>query len=579
MIDRRQARAWMLGSAVVLACNGGGGGGNGTDDPTATAGPSTDSDTDATTLPTTSEGTGVDPTEGAPAECGAPLDPGPAPLRRLTHTQYNNTVRDLFPGVTLPPQTIAVDPKVNGFENNADVQTPSALLIEQYQRAALAVTEAAWATPEAFLPCAADGGGEPQQCGHTFLLDLGARAFRRPLTADEEAAFLGFFDQQLAETNFSVALQLTTQALLQSPAFLYFLEFGGAPVEGGAAVALSGHELASRLSYFLWDSMPDAQLFAAAAAGDLDTGEGLVAEATRMLEDGKARGALVNFHRQWFDFDGVALINPDADTYPTYTPDLRAAMRAELDHFVEATLFEGPGTFASLLTATETEVDATLAALYGVDPPPPGEWAPVSLDPAQRSGILTRAGFLARTAHAVHPSPVKRGVFVLARLLCVPPAPPPANVNTNPPDEGEPGQPKTNRERYAKHTAQADCASCHTTIDGVGFGFEHYDALGRWRDLDNGEPVDASGELIGTDIDGTFDGAIELSEKLATSTQAHDCVVSQVYRYALGRGTGAADLCSLDDLRAQFAEASGDMRALLLAVVASDAFRTRREAP
>jgi hypothetical protein len=568
----------MLGGMVALGC--GGGGGNDDDSATAgvTEGPGAVTDA-ATTTPTTSEGTGVDPTEGEPAECEGPLDPGPAPLRRLTHTQYNNTVRDLFPGVTLPVQTIAVDPKVNGFENNADVQTPSALLIEQYQRAALAVTEAAWATPEAFLPCAADGGGEPQQCGHNFILDFGARAFRRPLTADEEAAFLGFFDQQLAETNFSVALQLTTQALLQSPAFLYFLEFGGEPGEGGEAVALTGHELAARLSYFLWDSMPDAQLFAAAAAGDLDTVEGLAAETMLMLDDAKARSALVNFHRQWFDFDGVALINPDPATYPSYTPDLRAAMRAELDRFVESTLFEGPGTFASLLTSTETDVDATLAALYGVDPPPPGEWAPVLLDSSQRSGILTRAGFLARTAHAVHPSPVKRGVFVLARLLCVPPAPPPANVNTNPPDEGEPGQPKTNRERYAKHTAQADCASCHTTIDGVGFGFEHYDALGRWRDLDNGEPVDASGELIGTDIDGTFDGAIELSEKLATSTQAHDCVVSQVYRYALGRGTGTADLCSLDDLRAQFAEASGDMRALLLAVVASDAFRTRREAP
>lgn len=578
MIDRRQARAWMLGGTLVLGCSGGGG----NDDDTATAalteGPGTATDA-ATTTPTTSEGTGVDPTEGEPADCEGPLDPGPAPLRRLTHTQYNNTVRDLFPGVTLPLQTISVDPKVNGFENNADVQTPSALLIEQYQRAALAVTEAAWAAPEAFLPCAADGGGEPQQCGHTFILDFGARAFRRPMTADEEAAFLGFFDQQLAETNFTVALQLTTQALLQSPAFLYFLEFGGEPIEGGEAVALTGHELAARLSYFLWDSMPDAQLFAAAAAGDLDTVEGLAAEAMRMLGDSKARGALVNFHRQWFDFDGVALINPDPATYPNYTPELRTAMRAELDRFVESTLFEGPGTFASLLTSTETDVDATLAALYGVDAPPPGEWAPVSLDPAQRSGILTRAGFLARTAHAVHPSPVKRGVFVLARLLCVPPAPPPANVNTNPPDEGEPGQPKTNRERYAKHTAQADCASCHTAIDGVGFGFEHYDALGRWRDLDNGEPVDASGELVGTDVDGAFDGAVELSQKLATSTQAHDCVVSQVYRYALGRGTTAADLCSLGDLRAQFAASSGDVHALLLAVVTSDAFRTRKEAP
>lgn len=573
MIDRRQAWAWGLAGACILGCPAGGGG---NDDAGVTVAGTTDGIEPTTTgAPTTG---GIDPTEGEPGECAGPHDPGPVPLRRLTHTQYINTVRDLFPGVAIPAQTIAVDPKVNGFENNADVQAPSALLIEQYQRAAMAVTEATWAAPESFLPCAADGGGEPQKCGHDFLLDFGARAFRRPLTGDEEAAFLGFFDQQLAETNFTVASQLAVQALLQSPPFLYFVEFGGEPVGGGDVVALTGHELASRLSYFLWDSMPDAALFAAAAAGDLDTVEGLATEAMRMLADDRARPALVNFHRQWFDFDGVDLINPDPATYPSYSPELRTAMRAELDRFVESTLFEGPGTFAALLTATSTEVDATLAALYGVDAPPPGEWDAALLDPAERSGILTRAGFLARTAHAVHPSPVKRGVFVLSRLLCVPPAPPPGNVNTDPPDADEPGQPKTNRERYAKHTAQEDCASCHLSIDGVGFGFEHYDALGRFRELDGGEPVDASGELIGTDVDGPFDGAIELSNRLAASDQAHDCVVSQVFRYALGRSTGAADLCSLDDLRTQFAATSGDIRALLLAVVTSDAFRTRKEA-
>lgn len=570
MIDGRRARAWMLAGAIVSGCSGGGGGG---DDAGATAVDTTGGT--ASTAGTTGT-TGDDPTGGEPGACEGPTDPGPAPLRRMTHAQYNNTVRDLFPGVAVPAQTIVVDPKVNGFENNADVQAPSALLVEQYQRAALAVTEAAWAAADTFLPCAPDGGGEPAQCGHTFLLDFGARAFRRPLSADEETAFLAFFDQQLAETNFAVAVQLTMQAFLQAPPFLYFLEFGGDAVEGGA-VALTGHEIAARLSYFLWDSMPDEALLAAAAAGDLDTPEGIAAEAARMLDDARARGAMVNFHRQWFDFDGVDTINPDPATYPDYSPELRAAMRAELDRFVESTLFEGPGTFAALLTSTDAEVDATLAALYGVDAPPPGEWTPVALDPARRAGILTRAGFLARTAHAVHPSPVKRGVFVLARLLCVPPAPPPANVNTDPPDADDPGQPKTNRERYAQHTAQADCAFCHQTIDGVGFGFEHYDALGRWRDLDNGEPVDASGELLGTDVDGPFDGAIELSNRLAASDQAHDCVVAQVYRYALGRGTTAADLCSLDDLRAQFAAASGDVRALLLAVVTSDAFRTRKE--
>lgn len=567
----------LISLALLCACPAGGAADTDNTSTATTGGPAGDSDDTPTGDPPTG-----DPSEGSdtgePAECSeAVLDPGAAPLRRMTHTQYNNTVRDLFPGADIPPQTILVDPKVNGFENNSEVQAPSALLVEQYQKAALAVTAAAMAKPDGFLPCPADGGPDPATCGHDLLRDLGARAFRRPLAADEESAYLTFFDQQMAEHNFNVGLQLAMQAILQAPPFIYFPEFGGDPlVDQPELVALTGHELAARLSYFLWDTTPDEALLAAATAGDLDEIAGIEAEVLRMLDDPRARTSLVNFHRQWFDLDKIAEVNPDLATYPEFTPALRTSMRSEIDRFVESTIFDGAGTFAALLTSPATTVDTQLAALYKVAAPPPDTWTDLDLPASERSGILTRAGFLARTAHAVHPSPVRRGVFVLSRLLCVPPAPPPPNVNTSPPDESDPDQPKTNRERYAKHTAQDTCGGCHQSIDGVGFGFENYDALGKWRTLDNTYPVDASGELIGTDVDGPFVGALELSQKLATSTQAHNCVVSQVYRYALGRNTGLDDLCSLADLRGQFAAASGDIRALLLAVVTSDAFRFRR---
>lgn len=567
----------LISLALLCACPAGGAADTDNTSTATTGGPAGDSDDTPTGDPPTG-----DPSEGSdtgePAECSeAVLDPGEAPLRRMTHTQYNNTVRDLFPGADIPPQTILVDPKVNGFENNSEVQAPSALLVEQYQKAALAVTAAAMAKPDGFLPCPADGGPDPATCGHDLLRDLGARAFRRPLAADEESAYLTFFDQQMAEHNFNVGLQLAMQAILQAPPFIYFPEFGGDPlVDQPELVALTGHELAARLSYFLWDTTPDEALLAAATAGDLDEIAGIEAEVLRMLDDPRARTSLVNFHRQWFDLDKIAEVNPDLATYPEFTPALRTSMRSEIDRFVESTIFDGAGTFAALLTSPATTVDSQLAALYKVAAPPPDTWTDLDLPASERSGILTRAGFLARTAHAVHPSPVRRGVFVLSRLLCVPPAPPPPNVNTSPPDESDPDQPKTNRERYAKHTAQDTCGGCHQSIDGVGFGFENYDALGKWRTLDNTYPVDASGELIGTDVDGPFVGALELSQKLATSTQAHNCVVSQVYRYALGRNTGLDDLCSLADLRGQFAAASGDIRALLLAVVTSDAFRFRR---
>lgn len=556
----RVARDMALGTALLAGC-------------ASDAGPPEVEGTTTAAAGTTGTGDG---TTGAVDACAGARDPGPSPLRRLTHTQYRNAVRDLFPGVVLPALTIAVDPAVHGFENNGEAQVPSALLIEQYQRAALAVTQAAMAAPAGWLPCGADGGGDPIGCGRAFLRDFGGRAFRRPLTDAEAAAFLGFFDQQLAEAGFSVALPLALQAMLQAPQFLYFLEFGGEPVEGAdGVVALTGHELAARLSFFLWDTTPDAELLAAAAAGELDTAEGVAAAAERMLADPRARGAAVNFHRQWLGFDAIARIDPDPATYPTYAPGLKASLRGELERFVSWVMFEGPGTFEALLTARASEVDAGLAGLYGVAAPAEGQWAPVELDASRRAGLLTRAGFLAATAHAIHPSPVKRGVFVLSRLLCAPPGPPPPGASTELP--GETGDaPTTNRERYEQHTARAECAACHTTIDGVGLGFEHYDALGRFRELDAGQPVDARGVLVGTDVDGAFDGAVALSERLAGSAQARGCVVSQVYRYALGRGTTVDDACGLMRLKAEFEDVRGDMRALLRAVVTSDAFRLRR---
>lgn len=552
-------RVTFLALGTCLACRAGAG--EAGDTATTSASSSSGNTADASTGDTT----------GAPLLCPAPIDPGPGPLRRLTATQYHNALRDLFPGVAIPPQTLAEAPAVHGLENNAEVQAPSALLIEQYQRAALAVTAAAMEAPS-FLPCPADGGDDPTACGHAFLRDFGRRAFRRPLRADEEDAYLGFFDQQRAEFGFGVALPLTLQALLQAPPFLYFLEFGADPGEGDV-VPLTGHELAARLSFFLWDTIPDETLLGAAEAGVLDTPAGLAGEAARMLADPRARSSFVNFTRQWFDLDRVASITPDPVTYPASTPELRLALREELDRFVAAQ-FEGPGSLAALLTSPATFVTPELAALYGLDVAGDA-WTPATLDPAERAGLLTRAGLLAATAHAIHPSPVQRGVLVLSRLLCVPPSPPPPGVSTAPPED-DPDQPRTNRERYAQHSARSECTGCHAAIDGVGFGFEHYDALGAYRDQDGGLPVDARGELRGTDIDGPFDGAVDLSQRLAGSVQVHDCAVTQTFRYAFGRSVVADDTCTLDELRADFLGHGGDLRALLLAIVRSDAFRTRR---
>lgn len=513
---------------------------------------------------------------GDAGECAsAPLEPGPAPLRRLTARQYANSLRDLFPGVALPELTILVDPLVAGFENNASAQTPSALLIEQYQRAAVEVTAAAMEATELWLPCPSDGGDDPASCGAALLSELGPRMFRRPLDAETEQAYLDFFAAALAEHGFSVAIQLTLQAMLQAPHFIYFVEATTSPDPG--VQALDDWSVATRLSYFLWDTMPDAELFAAAQAGELVDEQGLLAQVERMLADPRARAATVNFFRQWFDFDRLDAIAPDPATYPNYTPQLRESMRGELERLAEWTVFDVEGgSFADLMLADRSFVDAQLAAIYGVTPP--ADWQLVELDPEQRAGILTSAGFLASRAHAVNPSPVKRGVFVLEHLLCQPPPPPPPNVDTNVPAD-TPADPKTNRERYQAHTVDVLCQACHVNIDGIGFGFEHYDSLGQWRAQDNGFAVDASGELIGSDVDGPFDGAIELAAKLASSETAHACAVTNYLRWALARSPADDDACFKAELDAAFLASEGDFKALVTEIVLSDAFRYRSNEP
>lgn len=516
-----------------------------------------------------------------PAVCDGVVSIASAPMRRLSRAEYRATLSDLFPGLDPSLPELPDDTSVLGFENDARSLGSSDVLVARWEDIAFNYTEAATAnrtTLARYLPCASSVSDSASQrsCGQTWIADFGLRTHRRPLTDAEVARYQSFFDQQLSDIDFDAAVQLTAMAMLQTPSFLYRLEIPSDSASGAFA-ELNDYEIASRLSFFLWGRMPDDALFAAAGRHELHTTDQIRAEATRMLDDDRARGAVREFHRQWLHFDRILdeeHVTRAPDLYPTWDPALRDSAKEELERFVEHTIFDGEGTLSALLTSPETELDSRLARVYGVDAPSSG-WMPVTLPADQRAGLLTRVGFLAAHAHSGNGSPPLRGVYIMERLLCEARPSPPPDANVSPPQQTPGEAPRTNRELFEERTSPPECNGCHVRIDGFGYGFEHYDAIGAYRTIDNGIAVDASGELFGTGVDGQYVGAIEMSEHLAQSPRVSNCAVSRWVRYAIGRAPEPNDGCFVSALQTEFAESSGDIQDLLVDLVSRTEFRIR----
>lgn len=511
----------------------------------------------------------------APASNASATAPGhDAPLARLTRAQYANTLRDLFAPIAIPEVALPADVKIGGFDDNRAAQTPAATSIEAFHAAALVVAQAVLAKPNDFLGCTPTSPAEEDACAASFVARFGPRAYRRPLADDERTDLVALYHTLRGGTDFAGAMSLLVQAMLQSPHFLYRVEIGE-PVPGRAdVVRLGGYEIANRLSYLLWNTMPDDALFAAAANGALATPEGVANQARRMMADARAHDAVRHFFEQWLEFDKMDGMQKDATMFPSFGAEMRTSLRQSAEKFVDDTFF-GSGSFTSLLTDDHAWVDDRIAPLYGVAPPGSTTLTRVTVDATQRAGILTNAGLMAGFAHEQADSPVLRGVFVLDRVMCTPP--PPAPPNVPPPPTANAADPKTTRDRFALQHEQGGCAGCHRSIDGIGFGFEHYDALGQWRTKDSGFPVDSSGWFppAAGDLGGTFDGAVQLAQRLAASQTVHDCFASQWARYAFGVDANSLDKKALAPIVATFAASGLDMRELLVALVQSDAFRMR----
>lgn len=520
-----------------------------------------------------STGTGtVDPANMVMAQTCTPSIPS-APMRRLSYAEYQATMKDLFGSLNMPAPTILHDPASNGFENRAKLLNPSPLLVEQYGTAAIDVgLKLSTTLTSPLVPCAPKTAAEEKTCGVQFVETFGAKVLRRPLTAVEKADYEAYFESERALSNFAGAVQLTTEVLLQSPQFLYRIELGDPATVEMDRIKLTQYEIATRLSYLLSGSPPDATLLAKAQQSTLDMADARETEARRLLADPRTAAMFVEFHRQWLDFDRLSHEPKDPTTFPAYTAELTAAIREESDRFVALVMGStGDGTLKSFLTSTKTEVNAPLAKLYGVTGPATG-WAAVDLKATERAGFLTRSNFLASKAHQLAGSPPLRANYILQRLLCMTVPPPPANADLSEPASKMGTGAKTNRQLFEERTAPATCKACHSSFTPLGYALENYDAIGQYRTTDSGLPVDATGHFAMGNIDWQLNGAIDLSAKLADSPVAQSCVANNWFEYALGRDLETADQCRMAKLSVALADARGDIREMLVALVKTPEF-------
>jgi hypothetical protein len=423
---------------------------------------------------------------------------------------------------------------------------------------------------DAIVTCDPVPGGEA--CVRQIIGDFAERAWRRPVADTEIDPLLGLV--QLAETegdDVMEGLKLAMRGILTSPHFLFRVEIDPEPASP-VPHPLGDFEVASRLSYFLWSSMPDEVLFDAARSGKLQDPAEITSQVARMLADDKAAAVVENFAGQWLFTRALADASPDYAAFPEFDDDLRAAMKAESDLFFREFL-EGDVGIDSLLSTDFTYVNDRLAEHYGMPLPGSGVMTRVSLSDDQRGGLLKQAGLLTVTSYPARTSPVKRGKWVLTQLLCSEPPPPPPGVEGLKTEDLEGA---SLRQKLEAHRADPVCASCHQLMDPIGFGLENYDGIGAFRTDDNGFDIDASGTLP----DGTeFNGANELAKLISTDPRFAKCATQKTFVYALGRGVSSDDKDYLQGISEQFAAGGYKLKDLLALIAASEPFRFRRGQP
>lgn len=495
---------------------------------------------------------------------------GPTGARRLSRAEYDNTLRDLLldesrSGFTKLPEDV-LDP----FDNDFSTQQPSGILVEAAETLAFEAAGRLMADPvkrDQVIGCTPTGADD-QTCLRSFIVSFGRRALRRPLTNEEIDSYLAFSSLSVEANDFYVGAGMVIAALLQDPEFLYRIERGEPVVGRKGLFKLDDYEVGTRLSYFIWGSTPDDALLDAADAKALRTPEQIRAAAERMLADPRARTRIDRFHAMWLGYYKLP-----------HTPELTNSMRTETQKLIERVVFEEQRPWADLFTTNETYVDTQLAELYGMPAPAGGAGWMTYSGPGNRAGLLSTGAFLSVAGKFGDTSPTQRGKLIRERLMCQVVPPPPPNVNVDEPPQPT-GTSTCKVDRYAQHRSDGACFSCHNQMDPVGFGLENFDQTGRFRttDIDDAScTITGEGQLYGLAEDPVpFQGPAQLGSILIENGVLESCLVTQMYRFAMGHREQRDDADVIDALATSFTQ-SRKLDTLILDLVSAEGFGYRQE--
>lgn len=489
--------------------------------------------------------------------------------RRLTREEYTNVIADLF---GLPASDRFPGPSgksITGYSTEPALGVVGEQSVEDLMYAAEDAAEALAPALADVLPCAADAADDA--CAQTFLDTIGRRAFRRSLTDSERSMLLAIYTAERSDdADFADAIAVMTAQMLQMPAFIYLMED---PAESGEDRPLSGLELATRLSFYVWASIPDDALLDRAEAGELDSADAVMEEARRMFADKRARRGLARFFREWTQAPALQLRDKTASLFPYLDEAFVASVNTSFELYVED-LVKSNASLRDLLVSPHTFVDASLAEFHGLDAV--DGWKRVELPADRYVGIMTHPMVLAGLAHATEASYVFRGRFVRRRLLCEAPLTPPGNAMSAFNQIEKPEDP-TARDLSDLVRARPDCSACHQLIDPPGLALEHFDAMGAYRDAyATGKAIDTADRLLGAGDPLEFEGPVDLVGKLVEMPEVAECFSRQVFRFAASRMETEADGCALTDIDDALGDADGSLADAFLAIPATDGFMYRR---